>query len=395
MSNENSSILLVRDLLERAGCPIVARELPIAFASVDFNTLGFYVARVELYDDGSCTNGIFRICCAVDVTKDRALTRAAFEAVERFCLAALSHHQSYLTKIAESDIRLFRFEQGKCEGFEYSEEVLAIAAQSRSGVAYAAIGDVFAPYGRRDGNIGAPSTTNGVACHVGIAAAKRAAFSELYERHKIMEAWFTADSRAVRLPISEIRAGHSTAFDIISSMGYELHLLALESEDLPPVVLGFAIHTEGQFPAGVCAAAFKPELQDSVGACLLEILQTLVALAFSHEQFDKWVFNGKPLKTLEHNMFNFSATETIEIVRDWIFRFREDLPHPVGKIDVLDAADRFETAFVDITHPNWISEVRVFRSLSDHLYKLVVGNSSGEQRLLSSPTRVKIAHPFP
>ena len=94
-------------------------------------------------------------------------------------------------------------------------------------------------------------------------------------------------------------------------------------------------------------------------------------------------------------MFNFSTIEGINVVLEWIHGVPEAIPRSIVQVDVLNFADRFQALFVDVTCPDWISEVRVFRCISDHLYKLVVGNASGEQRLLSSPTRLKTAHPFP
>lgn len=386
-----------RRALAREGCEKVARQLPIESASITWNELGFYVARVDLKQDEFCSNGVFSIATAVDLSSERAILRASFEAVERYCLGAIGAHSGSFKTVSSVSDCLIRFREGSCESFEYAKSVMAVPAtifEPTLESKLVAIGDAFAPYPKRDGNIGAPSTTNGVGCHRSLDLACQSAALELLERHWIMNYWFMSRANARWIDFPSLPHGDwMKSESVLKNLGYEIKLIRISDDEAAPAILGFAFHRDGLFPAGVCAASMKHDGMLAVEACLLEILQTTVALAFSTDQFDYWRKNGEPMVTLDHNMFALAKLEHARIIRDTIevetVRFDGRLGPSSMKIDLSGLA------FVDVTRPDWKDEVRVVRAVSDHHFKLVVGDKFGEKRLLKSIKRLPLPHPFP
>lgn len=371
--------------------------MPIRAASVTWNELGFYLARVDLSQDEYCPNGVFSVSTAVDTEEDRAVLRASFEAVERYCLAAVGAHASTLRNVAASEPSLELFRAGSCDRFEYGELVKAVPARVIAPTIsdrLVAVGDAFAPYPKRDGNIGAPSTTNGVACHRTFELACQAAAQELLERHWIMRYWFMDRNLASSIELTALPVGGWLRIaEIIQRLGYEIRLLRISGQHEAPAVLGFAFHSKGSYPAGVCAAALKTSLVDAVESCLLEVLQTMTALVFSTDSFDHWVRSGEPFTTLEHNMFGLAKPEGALTIRHIVESEVMQSP-PYGDAD-FGVVDLSGFVFADLTKPDWRDEVCVVRAVSDYHYKLVVGDQFGERRLLTSPSRIPRPHPFP
>lgn len=383
--------------LSRNNCEKIASQLPIKSASINWNKQGFYLARVEIEKDEYCINGIFPVATAVDLSAERAILRASFEAVERYCLAAIGAHIDTFRSVSRDDKSLLRFRDGSCESYEYEELVSAIPAivNERSGQAkLVPVGDVFAPYPKRDGNIGAPSTTNGSGCHRTLELACQSAALELLERHWVMAYWFISQKDARRICPSTLPRGEwINCESLLSNLGYEIKLIQISDDGSAPAILGFAFHRDGSFPAGVCAAAMKLDRLSAIEACLLEIIQTIVALAFSADKFDHWQKIGEPVSNLDHNMFTLAKKDHAKVVRDLIEvsaeRGEDVLQWPPAKVDLSNFT------FVDVTRPEWKNEVRVVRAVSDQHYKLVVGDKLGERRLLRSASRLPLPHPFP
>lgn len=386
-----------RRVLSQAGCEKVALELPIRSASVTWNDLGFYLARVDLSQDAYCPNGIFSVSTAVDITRERAIARASFEAVERYCLAAIGAHASSLRIVPASEANLELFRAGGCDRFVYGDYIEAIPARALAAEVahrFVAVGDAFAPYPRRDGNIGAPSTTNGVACHRTFELACQAAAQELLERHWIMRYWFLDRKLASSIELAGLPVGDWLRIaEMIRGLGYEIKLLRISGQHETPAVLGFVFHPAGSYPAGVCAASLKTSLVAAVESCLLEILQTMTALVFSTDSYDHWLRSGEPFTTLEHNMFGLAKADNALAIRR-IIESEIVFSLPEGGVECRDV-DLSGLVFADLTRPDWREEVCVVRAVSDQLYKLVVGDHFGEQRLLTSASRLQRPHPFP
>lgn len=386
-----------RAILAAAGCPSVAAQISIVRASVEANALGFYLATVWLAADSSCPQGLFECAVAVDLDPSIACVRATFEAVERYCLGAVGHHENRFRRVTATDPRLFRFNEGFCDGYSYGSDITAVEARTYGSDqvdVLVPIGDVFAPYRLKDGNIGAPSTTNGVGCHTRVSSAIEAAAFELLERHWIMHYWFNDQTIARDISLQCASTRQDATLSLLDSLGYDVQLLRLSDNKSAPAVLGFAFHRDGAYPAGVCSASMKPTLSAAVRSCLLELMQTLVSVSFSSERYDRWHASGAPMKSLEHNMFALASPLHAMKIRALTSGAQVASGPDLNGGSINDAVLQ-QMTIVDVTPSAWKDEVSVVRVLSDKLHKLVVGDAFGESRLLRSRLRIPHPHPFP
>lgn len=394
----NDLLSRCRDVLIRADCPTVAKLLPLENAYLQHHELGFVIANVELKSDKSCPHGIFEISTAIDISEEKALVRAVFESVERYCLGSIGRHDHRIQETNLDDPNLIVFRKGVSAGFTYAERVRVV--NTDKGL-MAAIGDVFAPYPHRDGNIGAPSTTNGCSCHTTEWDAKLGAALELFERHCIMNFWFYERTSARPFPMRIADTGTRQIIGILAELGYQVYVFEVSTRIDVSVALGFAIHKEQIYPYCICSASAKLAQTEALSGCLYEMLQTLVALSFSEIQAKEWLSSGAKLTRLHHNMFYYAFPELGSFIHqalDCIPPVVTDTTHIASDgVSFLNSlfGDGTSGDLISLTPPEFSEEVFAFRAISDELLKLVVGDHFGESRLLTSNSRLQAPHPFP
>ncbi|WP_298332899.1 YcaO-like family protein [Asticcacaulis sp.] len=402
----------VIDILKQNNCVGVAEALPIKKARLNENTLGFYIASVELGADEFCPRGVFGTAFAADIDPMSALTRATFEAVERYFLAASGYSDWKTTFCDISDHKLFKYQSGSCSGYHYSNIVRAVIADNHltGEKIFVPEGDMFAPYPEKNGNIGAPSTTNGIACHTDSKMAIRSAIFELYERHCIMDFWFIGQDFAKKIPCSYIRNINIKEFSIIESMGYSLTFVLISRCFFSPTILVLARHNINTYPYAIFSASTKSTYIDAITSALKELIQTIVSLVYSKDKFIKWQ-NIRRVTSLEHNMFHYADPYLANTSGD-LFEFIEkiddidmdsisnafsnsEIEPKVADMDPFFDIGLSKTYALEITPKIFRDEICVIRAVNDSAFKLVVGDTFGETRLLRSSTRIKHPHPFP
>lgn len=216
-----------RNLARSADFPESAKLVPFRSGVTVRIKDDLFASYVAIGTDEFCPNGVFEYSSAVDVTEERSRMRALFEAIERYCLAAIGWHESrMLTAAGVSPDAVFRHPIGMAHPpFQSSLQgarLLPCDVFACGGTKYRFVnaGDVFAPYPMLTMHCSYFPTTNGVAVGRTTPDATEAAQRELIERHSIMMFWYTdARMEATRIELETVLRGHP-AFGFLTELGY-------------------------------------------------------------------------------------------------------------------------------------------------------------------------------
>lgn len=393
------------ELLRDQGCRGTANTIKFADAFVRQLSADIYAAYCTLKPDSNCTNGVFEYSCAIDDEPNRAKTRATFEAVERYSLAAIEFHT---TKIlsgygvdAGSIVAPKISMRDPLNGARRTEKLFPVvqATNLQRPECLVPIGDVFAPYPTSSGNCSFVPTTNGAAVGRTPFEAVSRAGAELLERDAIMRFWYLSGS-ARRISEQDI-ANCAEAFTrFLRSFDYSI--LGFEISPIPAfsVVLLFAVHEQDDYPALLCSAGASTDFCVAVRSASSELIQTLSALALQVQRFESWVLAGKSITHLDHHMYYYAdpknGSRMAELLRAKAARlpYRVESPTSVPILDLLTAAG-IPLFVADITPPLLAHELTAVRAVSADLYPLVVGEEAGPFELIRSTERISSPHPFP
>jgi ribosomal protein S12 methylthiotransferase accessory factor YcaO len=382
-------------ILDGLGASSLAASVPFISGRVVDTTFGITAAFVEVARDANCPHGLFASSSAFDEDPNRAIERAIFEAIERYALGAYGIHSSRIRRASVLDPRIWQYRANRFSDFEYGPEVLAIPAMpdDLGQQLLIPIGDVFAPYPAKEGSSGLLSSSNGTAFHRSRTQAMAAAARELIERHAIMHLWFMDRKFVRRIEFGQgIRECH--AYGALKDIDYEILVLEISPFAKVHVVFALAIQKSGFYPVMVCAAAAGPDQASTAKSALTELFQTAAALTFQTERFNRWRVAGRPVTHLDHNMFFYADPNnrhfSIQVMESLKSRAEERL-----NSEDFDGETVPSLHYVDLSHPRWENEAAVVRALSDKLCPLVIGDKYGPRRLLCSPSRILLPHPFP
>lgn len=364
-----------------------------------------HAAYVEIEADDYCPNGVFRVSAAIDISAEDAHRRAAFEAIERYCLGAIGWHERRMRPVAElpkKDVLQLEFEMS--DPFRpdpaAGAALPAISCELGASSKWARCGDVFAPFpiARRESSL--PPSTNGAALGPNEASARERAVSELLERDAVMSFWFrdgAASGRRFSRSFTYTCATSQVGF--LHSLGYETMVLEIGRFNGAPVALAFARQRDGYFPYAACAASIG-SAQQSVSSATNELVQTIVACASVSDAYPKWKAMGMPLSSLEHNMWWYATPEVAAPALESLWSSWESFDpanEEGGAADALDVvrAAGIKCHTVDVTPLPLSGEVACVRALSDDLLPLVVSETHGPHELVAHPARPTAPHPFP
>jgi len=387
--------------------PDFPSSVPLADYRIVQLSPDLYFATQELSDDPSCPNGIFSMSVAVDRSAHAALTRARYEAAERFALAAVLGGHQFVprSKIDPADVFEFpiRLTSPLSGSGRHSDTLfLEFSEVFNMESKYVAAADVFAPYPIKNGECSWHPTTNGVAVGVDYESARLASFSELLERHSIMQYWHEGRSSYL-VEQCELRVAAATEADFLENLGYDLICLEISALDSIFVVLLFAKNRSCNYPFLVCSAGSAQTLDSAVRKAAQETVQTLVACAGQTEEFSRWKDKGGIVNSLDHRMYFFADPTK----RDLIERMTLDAVAEALKLsDRPFGATAFSfdemqqlgvtVAFVDITPTSWEELLRCVRCYSSTMIPLLVSESMVQKDSpIAVASRFGLPHPFP
>jgi ribosomal protein S12 methylthiotransferase accessory factor YcaO len=398
------------ETIARSGCPLTAAMLTFSHTFVREIAPKVYAAYCTLARDSYCPFGLFETSCAIDTDQERATVRASFEAAERYSLASIDHHQLRLISgaaLASNSILKFPLKMtSPLNGLQRSDCIFPVQAITIPGspITHASAGDVFAPYPVSRGQCSFIPTTNGVAVGSTEAEATIRATMELLERDAIMRFWYLGDEQKnYKIPERYISETASSYFQFLADLGYSTLGFEISVFEGAFVVLLFALHRSLQYPALACSAGASPDFPAAVRAACAELVQTLAALSLQPARFSAWIEKGRVLSHLDHHMFYYADSTNAAVAAPLLLERWKNAPISNGLENERQttpifqhlAEQKVEIFAANITPPQVKGEIAAIRILSPQLFPLVVGETSGPQELLASPSRVKLPHPFP
>ena len=389
-----------REVIANLGHERTAEAVPFAAGWTVELSADLLMAYATIEADRLCPNGVFPTSCAVGTTRERTLARASFEAVERYCLAASEAHANRISPSVPAGEQAFDFGFTLKPPFGQSHGPslpAAPMATSASDALWVACADVFAPFEVRLGHCYLPPSTNGTAVGATLEDAAARALREAYERHSIMHFWFEDGGRGgQRVEQSLIDDAAPAQIEFLDRLAYDVLMLEVGVVADFPVVLAFARNRHADFPFLVCAAGSGPAFE-AVEAAAAELVQTLVAASLGAARCRAWERAGKPLNSLEHNMWWYASPATAQsvVTQLWETWARRPCARFAKDATLASPLSMFDAFRVDITPPAFGGEVHCARVLSSRLWPLVVSEAHGPLELTERPTRHPAPHPFP
>lgn len=387
--------------------PDFPSSVPLAGYRIVQLSPDLYFATQELSDDPRCPNGIFSMSVAVDRSAHAALTRARYEAAERFALAAVLGGHQFIphSKIDPTDVFQFPVRlTSPLSGSGRSSDSLFLGFSEVFNMErkYIAAADVFAPYPIKKGECSWHPTTNGAAVGVDYESARLASFFEYLERHSIMQYWHEGRNSYL-VELSELRVAAAPEVAFLENLGYDLICLEISALDSIFVILLFAKNRSCNYPFFVCSAGSAQTLHSAVRKAVQETVQTLVACAGQTEEFSRWKNRGGIVNSLAHRMYFFAdptKTESIErMTLDAITEALELSNRPFGATAFsFDEMQQLgvTAAFVDITPASWEGLLRCVRCYSSTMIPLLVSESMVQKNSpIVAASRFGLPHPFP
>jgi len=366
-----------------------------------------YGAYVEIDPDDRCPHGVFRTSAAVDVSEEAALRRARFEAVERYCLAAIGWHRDRMRPVSNlppGTVVRPDFEMADPFGRDLAGG-MALAAHPMhledAEPSWVRCGDVFAPFPLMKGQCSLPPSTNGAALGQDLEMARERALLELLERDCVMSFWYREGALGGRTVPAPFVAGAAVAqIAFLEDLGYETRVLEVSRFAGTRVALAFARQRDGHFPYAACSAGIGAARQ-SVLASINELVQTVLATASAGPAYSRWAQAGMPLASVEHNMWWYATPRVAAPVLERLWPRWDALDAAPDEDDVtLNATEIVRSAGIDcfaveITPPPLAAEVSCVRAVSPTLWPLVVSEEHGPRELVADPARCAAPHPFP
>lgn len=390
----------------------VPLDFPKAVPLADYHVVqlspDLYFATQELSEDSLCPNGIFSMSVAVDRSAQAALTRARYEAAERFALAAILGGHKFIphSNIDQSDVFEFPAQlKPPLDGQRRSSDTLFLEFTEVFNMErkkYVAAADVFAPYPIGKEECSWHPTTNGVAVGANYDSARLASFSEFLERHSIMQYWYEGRSSYL---IEHHQLQDIAAPEIAFLEGLDYDLICLEISTLAQffVILLFAKNRSRNYPFFVCSAGSALTLQSAVRKAAQETIQTLIACAGQTDQFLRWKDKGGIVNSLDHRMYFYSDPSKSDLIDQVVLdavnetRKFEDRPTETAAFLFENLKQLGEgVAFIDITPMSWNGLLYCVRCYSSTMFPLLVSESMVEQgsRMITK-SRFGLPHPFP
>lgn len=364
-----------------------------------------FFAMQKILGDESCPNGIFDTSVAVDRSPTKALSRAKFEAAERYATAAILAGHRLVPHRSIDEAEALRFPVTLCSPLDrlgISGDSLFISFCDRIGESFdfAAVADVFAPYPIKRRECSWHPTTNGVAVGSTVEAAKFSAFLEYFERHSIMDLWYRdGKSNLMAREMIQQKCEHELRY--MESLGYNIQCFEISSLRSISVVLSFCQHREKIYPYMVCAAGAAYSMEAALLKSVQELIQTTVACAGQVAQFHQWRESGRLCENLSHRMYLYAdpsrAEETSNILCELINRSthmnispNESLSWAQELVEV-----GLSASFVDITPDVWGRSLFCIRCLSSSMLPLFVSESMLPNEMRENPMRrFSLPHPF-
>lgn len=210
------------------------------------------------------------------------------------------------------------------------------------------------------------SNSSGVAAHFDVSEAKRRALYELVERDALMIIW-QSKKKPTQLPtiIAGIQAKKSA--DFWGGKGWTVKLLDI-TQDSVPVVLAI-IYSEAKYPAFVSGAAAADTYEVAAEKAMNEAeIMLLLAL---EEREQKAVAAEEVMTPMDHGRLYF-AHENLWRVR-WLIETEESSKLVLTNQDPFVL---FDPVFVDLTPASNLTNLKVFRALSEKLVPINFGFGS-------------------
>jgi len=344
---------------------------------------------------------------AVDRSAHAALTRARYEAAERFALAAILEGHQFVphskidpTDVFEFPVRLTSPLSGS--GRTSDSLFLEFSEVFNMERKYIAAADVFAPYPIKNGECSWHPTTNGAAVGSDYESARLASFSEYLERHSIMQYWHEGRNSYLVEP-SKIKDAAAPEVAFLENLGYDLICIEISALNSMFVILFFAKNRSRNYPFFVCSAGSAQTLHSAVRKAAQETVQTLVACAGQTEEFSRWKDRGGIVNSLDHRMYFFSdpaKAESIErMTLDVVAEALElsDRPFSATAFSFDETQDLgISAAFIDITPASWEGLLHCVRCYSSTMIPLLVSESMVKKDSpIIAASRFGLPHPFP
>ncbi|WP_395607270.1 YcaO-like family protein [Pseudomonas sp. B22129] len=387
--------------------PDYPSTVPLASCRVVQLSPDLFFATQELSEDPNCPNGVFSTSVAVDRSAHAALTRARYEAAERFAVAAILDGHKFSTFLSIDPTEVFEYPVKlvpplTAMGRSANTLFLELSEVYNMPSKYVAAADVFAPYPIVKGECSWHPTTNGVAVGSSYESAKLASFLEYLERHSIMQYWYEgrASYFVEQLEIHDM-AGPET--DFLNGLGYDLTCLEISALNSIYVILLFAKSRSREYPFLVCSAGTARSLQSAVRKAAQETVQTLVACTGQTEQFLYWKGKGETVNSLDHRMYFFADPTKADLIEQVILdatteaiKFSDRPPEGAASIFQELQDTGLGAGFVDITPRSWVNSLHCVRCYSSTMIPLLVSEMMVQKASrLSTASRFVLPHPFP
>ncbi|MBS0299190.1 MAG: YcaO-like family protein [Proteobacteria bacterium] len=387
--------------------PNFPNSVPLANYRIVQLSQSLFFATQDLSEDPLCPNGVFSTSVAVDRSEQEALTRARYEAAERFALGAILGGHQFITHSNIASNRIFEFPvklMAPLNGNGRSPDTLFLEFSEtfNIGTKYVAVADVFAPYPINKGECNWHPTTNGVAVGIDYKSARFASFAELLERHSIMQYWFEGRNSYL-IELNQIRDSAEPEAVFLENLGYDLTCLEISAINSMFVILLFAKNRARHYPFFVCSAGSALTLQDAIRKASQETIQTLVACAGQTKLFSQWKDKGSSVHSLNHRMYYFADP----IRGNLIERMNSNATAEAMKLaDRPDSSTTFtfndlqknglSAAFVDITPTSWNGSLNCVRCFSTTMIPILVSESMIQKHsTMVAVSRFGLPHPFP